>query len=362
MPTGLHGYYRTRCHVAQGSHIKIGVNDLKTTNPSLFAELRFPEKVPKQLSAGSKHKVEWVCAEGHSWVVAPCYRALGKGCPYCSGSKVLVGFNDLNTTDPEVASKLIDQDVQYLYSRGSNFKAEWLCPSGHTFKAKIVSMTREQGSRCSVCSGRQILVGFNDLGSVYPELSGELADDHYTPETLHAGSNRRVKWRCTQGHEWLTTVLNRVSQKSGCGRCGKGSTSKVEQELFARVSQAFPNHSLKNGPVIKVEWGNRSRVHPDILMESIGVIIEYDGSHWHKDTIERDTYATNNLLNDGYSVLRVRERHNHCLPLLDITHKNFLQVVHQYGNESSFESTINTINSWVQGILDNTTEEKNENP
>ena len=58
------------------------------------------------ITAGSSKKMWWKCAaHGHVWEAA-AYSRTGDNksdCPVCSNQKVLAGFNDLQTTFPEIA-------------------------------------------------------------------------------------------------------------------------------------------------------------------------------------------------------------------------------------------------------------------
>ena len=68
---------------------------LSVSNPELAAQASGWD--PTTLSAGSHRRVEWRCEHGHVWTANVKDRARGAGCPYCSGNRVLVGFNDLTT-------------------------------------------------------------------------------------------------------------------------------------------------------------------------------------------------------------------------------------------------------------------------
>ena len=61
---------------------------------------------PDTVSYGSKKKVWWTCENGHSWQTTVHVRSEGSGCPYCTGRKVLPGFNDLGTLYPDVAARV----------------------------------------------------------------------------------------------------------------------------------------------------------------------------------------------------------------------------------------------------------------
>ena len=40
------------------------------------------------------------------------------------------------------------------------------------------------------------------------------------PDQISYGSTKHVNWKCSNGHEWVSTPNNRTSQKSGCPICG----------------------------------------------------------------------------------------------------------------------------------------------
>ena len=59
----------------------------------------------EDLTAGSKKKVWWLCAKGHTWEAAVYSRSAGAGCPYCAGNVVIPGENDLGTLYPQLAAQ-----------------------------------------------------------------------------------------------------------------------------------------------------------------------------------------------------------------------------------------------------------------
>lgn len=73
-------------------------------------------------------KINFQCEQGHIFSIRPRAVVDGQGCPYCSGNKVLVGFNDFNTTHPELAKYLKNQEDGFKYSFGSHKKVDWICP------------------------------------------------------------------------------------------------------------------------------------------------------------------------------------------------------------------------------------------
>ena len=93
------------CPYCKNRKLLRGFNDLATAYSELVAEWDFERNgdlKPTDVIANSNKRVWWKCEEGHEWsgLIANGARK-GKadpGCPYCSGRKVLAGYNDLATT------------------------------------------------------------------------------------------------------------------------------------------------------------------------------------------------------------------------------------------------------------------------
>lgn len=44
------------------------------------------------------------------------------------------------------------------------------------------------------------------------------------PKTLTLGNNKKAWWKCSKGHEWQASVVNRI-KGSGCPICRKSKSS-----------------------------------------------------------------------------------------------------------------------------------------
>ena len=133
-------------------------NDLGTINPKLANEWNASKNgllVPEQVLPGSHKKVWWKCEHGHEWKAQIKSRVSGNGCPYCANQKVLVGYNDLSTTNPSIAAEwcnskngeLLPQNV----TAGSTKKVWWQCSKGHEWNASITSRSHMK-SGCPICA------------------------------------------------------------------------------------------------------------------------------------------------------------------------------------------------------------------
>ena len=68
--------------------------------PELSKEWNYDKNgrlAPEMVRPASNKIVWWICNKNHEWQASIANRTNGNNCPYCSGSKVLSGYNDLQT-------------------------------------------------------------------------------------------------------------------------------------------------------------------------------------------------------------------------------------------------------------------------
>lgn len=149
-----------KCPYCYGRKVLTGFNDLATTHPKLAKEWNYEKNEPlrpNQVKAGSNQSVWWKCAKGHEWSAKIGNRTfLNRNCPYCGHHKILVGFNDLATTHPQIAKEWnYEKNAPLLptqvFGRSAK-KVWWICTRGHEFRAAISN--RKPGN-CPICSREQ---------------------------------------------------------------------------------------------------------------------------------------------------------------------------------------------------------------
>jgi len=146
-------------------------------------------------------------------------------------------------------------------SSGSHKKVWWRGKCGHEWEAVIKN--RVYGAGCPYCSGNKVLVGFNDLATIHPELTEEWADDNYPllPEHFASNSNKEIIWRCSNGHKWKARIADR-SKGHGCPRCATNNTiSRTLFRLFEEESSLSELWSERNDISIKDSPGGPRRVY-----------------------------------------------------------------------------------------------------
>lgn len=182
------------------------------------------ELTPEMFGPGSERRVWWRCSQGHEWESVIFARAKqGRGCPYCAGQKVIPGQTDLATRFPEIVllwhptknGALSPEQVM----PGSHKKYWWQCEQGHSWQAVLFSITG--GSGCPYCSGKRPIPGQTDLATTYPALAAQWHPERNGtkgPDTVTAGSVKRVWWKCQRDHDYQAAVFSRVSG-TGCPYC-----------------------------------------------------------------------------------------------------------------------------------------------
>ena len=205
--------------------ISIGINDLVTTHPEIAKQAIGWD--PLTVSAGSDKKRKWICKNGHEWDAQIKNRTRGKGCPYCANKKLLVGFNDFETTYPDIASEANGWDPSIVIT-GSNKKFSWRCSKGHEWEASI-NRRILQKTRCPYCANKKVLKGFNDLATTHPEIAKQA--NGWDPSTVLKGSNKFKSWKCNLGHTWNAAINSRNLNTLGCPYCTNNKVLKGFNDL-----------------------------------------------------------------------------------------------------------------------------------
>ena len=145
----------TGCPYCSHNFVLPGFNDLTSRFPEIAAEWseRNLPLTPDQVTAFKNIKVWWKCRLGHEWNTLISTRAGGSQCPYCSGIKLLKGFNDLKTKYPSLAAEWSEKNLPLTpdaVNEKSTKNVWWKCGVGHSYRAKITDRTIEQKG-CPQC-------------------------------------------------------------------------------------------------------------------------------------------------------------------------------------------------------------------
>jgi hypothetical protein len=241
---------QTGCPVCAGHKLQSGFNDLKTTHPVLAREASGWD--PSTISAGSHKKLAWICDAGHQWTADVHSRAYGAGCPICKNKQLLVGYNDLKSTHPEIAKEADGWDPTSIIA-GSNKQQKWICPEGHRWITS--SNKRTSGSRgCPSCAKTSFdpnMDGWLYLieNSEWGMLKVGISNVPKNRVALHISRN----WKLVdirgpiEGHliqQWESAILRMLKAK-GADLSNSAIAGKFDGYSEAWSKNKFPVGSLK---------------------------------------------------------------------------------------------------------------------
>jgi hypothetical protein len=252
-----------------------GINDLQTTHPELIQEWDFEKNTikPTEIIFGSGKRVWFLCLNHKHSYSTRLFDKINKKiqCPICTGHRVLIGFNDLQTTHPELLNEwdfkkntIKPTEVSY----GSHKKIWWKCKLNHSWIMSPNNRTSMPNQGCPYCSGRRILIGFNDLATTHQELCEEwdYEKNKIKPTEVTHGSNKKVWWLCkTHKHSFISSIGNRKSGRK-CPICCAYGSAKIILSGFNDLQTTHPilceelideiynSTQLSSGSDKKVKW------------------------------------------------------------------------------------------------------------
>lgn len=148
------------CPYCAGQRVVPGEGDLASSSPALMAQWHptLNDGIdPTLLPAGSGRMIWWICDvhPGHVWRRSPGGRTwFDSGCPYCSNTKLLVGWNDLEAVNPVLAQQFaldLNHPLKPTEIQARTHRTVWWrCPAfpEHTWKT---SPAQRAKSGCPEC-------------------------------------------------------------------------------------------------------------------------------------------------------------------------------------------------------------------
>jgi len=283
---------KLNCPYCSNKKVLKGYNDLKTTHPEICKEWDYEENdfMPENFSFGSSKKIWWICNLGHKWKSKIGHRSNNSKCPYCLSRKILIGFNDLLTKNPELCKfwnyKKNDFSPETFFE-WSNKKVWWICNLGHEWLATINS--RSSGSGCPYCSNKKVLKGYNDLKTTHPEICEywDYVKNSITPLEVTYGSGKKVWWICRNGHRYKSSISLKIILKRGCPKCLHKSqtiTGEILKENFENI--IFEHEFMIRKPITNE---NGEKIQNSIRIDYVSknlekqIFVEYNGEQHYKE-------------------------------------------------------------------------------
>lgn len=237
---------------------------------------------PDQVWYASQQQFWWQCpAQHHEHRTSIAYR-LQNGCPYCSDTTFLAGWNDLATRNPEIAAEYctvknpLPADQMFYRSQSSVW---WNCSTcQHSFKTRVARRTVEQ-RQCPACAGNVIVDGLNDLSTFAPYLVPYYDAQRTGRAVDTVGKGRDVWWKCGSGHSFEASpyLLMFRDPELVCRVCYPQSS--LEYAVLEELMHILPED-------VNISRNSRSLIPPyevDIVVPAFLLAIEVNGSYWHSE-------------------------------------------------------------------------------
>lgn len=230
---------------------------LQTTHPQVAATWHPTlngDLTPADITHGSRTVCWWTCRLGHSSQRNVKLQAIGKmTCPVCDRRELLKGFNDVDTLFPHLTE--FWHPTKNTYNSGDTIavlqnRFWYLCEKGHETSCRLTNYREE--FICKVCSGQEVLSGFNDLATTNPELLKlwhPTKNLNLTPTRVSKGSHKRAIWICEEGHEWSAMIYGVF----GCPECSRQKSS----ESSTIKLKEFWNQSKNNKTIEEVKYQDK---------------------------------------------------------------------------------------------------------
>lgn len=151
---------------------------------------------PDQVGTGSKETILWRCASGHEWKTSVAARIRGTGCPGCLAAERATRKARRDKDRAEHAEARTQERLRRA-------EAARLRRAEEALLRRRVRIEE---------TGRSLLIA-------HPDLAAQI-NDGKDPRDLSVGSGVRVQWRCPEGHEFESTVKDRV-RAPRCPYCSR---------------------------------------------------------------------------------------------------------------------------------------------
>mgnify|MGYP000879902175 CR=1 FL=1 len=205
------------------------------------------------------------------------------GCNVCCSSpkKALKNYNDMWTTNPELASLLANPEDGYKYTENSHQKLDWKCPNcGDIIKNKEIASINRNGLSCPKCGD----------GISYPEKFMYNVLEQLNINFIYQLTKTTFNWCDKYKYDFYMSEYNIIIEtngkghyEEGFGRCG-GRTLKEEQENDKFKKELALQNGIKpeNYVVIDCRESTLEWIKKYILSSKLNELFDLSKIDWLK--------------------------------------------------------------------------------
>jgi hypothetical protein len=159
---------------------------------------------------GVRFKHRWRCAQGHEWDAKAGNVKNGSWCPECAGHTPLT-IEEMRSIAVAKGGRCLSN--QYL---GTEKKLRWRCSRSHEWEATPYNI-KHRNQWCPICGNttgalkRRLTI--DEMRSLAQSRGGQCLSDQY------AGNNKKLRWKCSEGHVWEATPHAIKDGGQWCPQC-----------------------------------------------------------------------------------------------------------------------------------------------
>jgi len=280
-------YKDERCPYCTGQKIGLS-NCLATTHPEITQQWH-PTKngdlTPYDVTWGTHKKAWWICEKGHEWyanISSRTRKINGSCCPICINQQILIGYNDMWTTNPEYARFLANSEDGYKYTQYSHSKVNWICPEcKNLIENKIISNVTRHGLSCPKCSD-----GISYSEKFMYSLLDQLV---YNLDINFKYQKSDFKWAMGKIYDFFIINNNAIVETHGKQHYEEngfnfygGRTLEEEQENDKIKEELAINNNIINYIVIDCKKSELEYIKNNILNSKLAKLYDLSNIDWLK--------------------------------------------------------------------------------
>lgn len=276
-----------------------------------FSEFDFSESIIS--IKGRKYYIENIICKTHQKedpFQIEAYRIIkgfNIGCNQCKNSTPFERFNKFMEIDSRYS---FNEDCFNYYGK----RLDVVCSKHGKFIISRDTINRilrnysKTGKIKPIC--KSCFIESKSIQNTLPELleDWDFEKNDFLPSHITKGSEKRVHWKCKRCKKPFTCkVSEKLRLMNGCPHCSIKTSSKIERIIFYFVECIFGQ--VSHNDTYRYGKGKHEKFSYDMMVSSLNppLVLEYDGSHWHKEKYEFDRSKTRKIIKQGFKCLRIRE-------------------------------------------------------
>lgn len=259
----------TRCPVENGKN-KYSTKEYKqklyTINPNI-------DLLDKYVNADTK--LHFKCLkDGYVFLAKPKQVLRGNGCPCCAGRKIVIGINDLNTTNPEVSKFLDNYNDGFDATYGTHKKLTFKCPNCFSLKRCRPNGVLDINGKykCSVCGD----------GISYPEKFMASVLEQLDIEYIYQLTHTYYDWIGNYRYDFYIPNKNLIIEMNGLQHyCDSNSWKNISDNTDSIKYELAKSNGIEHIVYVDARSSDFEYIKSNII-NSLSNYFDFSNINWEK--------------------------------------------------------------------------------